>query len=138
VIVLGRASLKDAIAGCQALGEELWAPELETASIQENLNYLFYQGTAKAETLFWIAAGSDGQNRAIDTGGNVSDVDSGLRLPVLCAQSAPYSNATFTDTSEKWQISVHSNNQDIVGSVSAFHYGKALGSRTWDLASATT
>jgi hypothetical protein len=96
------------------LGEQLWAPELKAASIQSNLDYLVYQGKAERQTMFWIA--SDGSHdRVIDAAGYVSYVSAKLRLLALCTQSAPYSNKSYMDTDEKWQISVHSNSQDIIG-----------------------
>jgi hypothetical protein len=42
LILLSSASQSNAVARCQALGEQLWAPELGTAIIQQNLDYLVY------------------------------------------------------------------------------------------------
>ncbi len=104
------------MSGCQALGEQLWAPELQTASIQPNLDYLVYQKKAQASSLFWIASqASKNDSRAIDASGRVSVTDARLELAALCTQSAPYSNATAADTGAKWQVSVSSNNETLTG-----------------------
>jgi hypothetical protein len=114
VIVLTRQSYSDAAAGCQALGEQLWSLELNTASIQANLDYLKYQGRIDESSRFWI--GSQGNSsRAIGFSGTVSDVDAASRLPALCTQSAPFSNDAIQDTSERWQVSVRANNEDLTG-----------------------
>ncbi|KAG6365502.1 hypothetical protein INS49_007113 [Diaporthe citri] len=114
VIVLSPRSYQDAVSGCQALSENLWSPELGTASIQPNLDYLVYEGRAEKDTSFWIAAQSN-QTRALSTSGNVTTAEPGQELSVLCTQSAPFANSTSTDTSEKWQVSVQSNNEELVG-----------------------
>lgn len=116
VILLGRRSLEDAASGCEELGEQLWSPELGTASIQVNLDYLKYQQKADDASQFWIASSED-KARAIGSSGSVTFVDSGLRLPALCTQSAPFSNQSVQDTSDRWQVKVHSNNEDYTGSV---------------------
>lgn len=36
-------------------------------------------------------------------------------LPVLCTQTAPFSNRTFQSTAQEWRTSVRSNNEDLVG-----------------------
>ncbi|KAI3399391.1 hypothetical protein diail_7118 [Diaporthe ilicicola] len=114
VIVLSPRTYQDAVSGCQALSEELWSPALGTASIQANLDYLVYEGRAEKDSRFWIAA-QNNQTRALSASGNVTTVESGQKLSVLCTQSAPFANSSSTDTSAKWQVSVHSNNEDLVG-----------------------
>lgn len=114
MILLGQRTQKDAVPGCEALGEQLWAPELKTASIQPNLDYLVYEGKAEMSSLFWIA--SQGPlARAINAGGHISYVSPSLKLPVLCTQTAPYSNTTYADVSARWQVSVNANNEDLIG-----------------------
>ncbi|KAK3374995.1 Alpha/Beta hydrolase protein [Podospora didyma] len=116
LILLGRRSYDDAVAGCQALGENLWSPELNTASIQPNLDYLEFQGRYNASTAFWIASQSSNGTRTIDLSGIVSSpVQSTLRLPALCTQTAPYSKQGSVDTSTKWQVAVDANNQTLTG-----------------------
>jgi carboxylesterase type B len=95
------------------LGEQLWSPESKTASIQANLDYLKYQGKIGNSSL-WVAPSGD-KPQAIGLSGSLAAADSSQRLPVLCTQSAPFSNGTTEDTSEKWQVSVHSNNEDYTG-----------------------
>lgn len=114
MILLSSASYSEAVSGCHALSEELWSPEQGTASIQRSLDYLLYEGVANNDTKLWIAA-QDDRMRAVDVFGNVSMVPSGSELPVLCTQSAPFTNTSYTDTSTEWQVSVHSNNEDLVG-----------------------
>lgn len=117
MIILGRQTQADAAAACQALGEQLWSPELNTASIQANLNYLKYQGKIDGCTLLWIGS-SNNASWAIDGDGKVTEVDAGLRLPVLCTQTAPFANASSQpNTSTQYQVSVHSNNEDYTGYV---------------------
>lgn len=112
--------------GCQALNEDLWSPELGTASIQPNLDYLVYDGRAEKDSNFWIASHSN-QTRVLSASGNLSTVEPGQELSVLCTQSAPFANSTSTDTSAGWQVSVQSNNEEHVGSVHtrAIYYATA-------------
>ncbi|KAI7773333.1 crystal protein [Diaporthe eres] len=114
VIVLSSRSYQDAVLGCQALSEDLWSPELGTASNQSNLDYLVFEGKAEKDSSFWIAAQSN-QTRALSASGNVTTAEPGQELSVLCTQSAPFANSTSSDTSAKWQVSVQSNNEELVG-----------------------
>lgn len=115
MILLSRRSRSDAAAACQALGEQLWSPELKTASIQPNLDYLKYQGKIGDSTLLWIGSANN-ESRAIGASGKVTDVDAGLRLPALCTQTAPFATASSQpNTDAQYQVSVHSNNEDYTG-----------------------
>ena len=106
-------TLQRAEAACADLGERLWAPELGRASIQKNLDFLHYQG--KGKTAFWIAP-SDGALRSLLVSGDVSEeLDESRKFPVLCTQTAPFSNSTAQDTDEAWHISVHANNELLTG-----------------------
>lgn len=113
MILLGRKTHKDAVSSCEALGEQLWSPKRNASSIQPNLDYLKYQGKIGNSSL-WIAS-SDDTPRSISLSGGVSITDAGQRLPVLCSQSAPFANGNAQDTSEKWQVSVSSNNENYTG-----------------------
>lgn len=114
VIVLEARSYKDASAACQALGEQLWSPELGLGSIQSTLDYLKYRQDDRQSCQYWVA--SKGlTNRAIDSTGRVSWPGPFSQLPVICTQSAPFSNSTTKDTSEKWQVTVRSNNEYLTG-----------------------
>ncbi|KAK8041979.1 cholinesterase-like protein [Apiospora rasikravindrae] len=115
VIVLGARPLKDAKRACKALGEELWSPKLGTASIQPNLRYLKFAGRTKEGSKHWIAP-KGSVARAINVDGTiVSDSDSASEWPALCTQTAPFSHETHQDTSAKWQVTVHSNNEVLTG-----------------------
>lgn len=118
VILLSSRSYSDAVKTCHGLNEDLWSPGQDTESTQRILDYLLYEGEADVSTQFWVAP-QDNSTRALSVSGNVSTVQPGLELPALCTQSAPFANATHTDTSKKWQVSVHSNNDEIVGYVTA-------------------
>lgn len=107
----------DAVAGCEALSEELWSPEDATTSIQANLDYLVYEGKATKQSQFWVAANGGSSTRAISATGHVSTVDSSLTLPALCTQSAPLSSKSKYDTSADWRVTVHSNHEGLIGSV---------------------
>ncbi len=116
MILLGRRCYEDAVSGCQALGGQLWSPELKPASIQANLDYLVYQKKAEASSQFWVAPqGGRNDSQIIDVLGHVTLASSSQQFPALCTQSAPYSNATSADTSERWQVRVGANNETLTG-----------------------
>jgi carboxylesterase type B len=72
---------------------------------------------AKLESIYqryWISS-SSGNCRAINPAGIVLPVGCDEKLPVLCTQSAPFSNSTFADNSEKWHTKIQSGNQTITG-----------------------
>ncbi|RDL31458.1 Carboxylic ester hydrolase [Venustampulla echinocandica] len=116
VILLTTRSQRSAASACEKLGESLWAPELNTSSIQPTLDYLTFQGKYPQDQQYWIAS-SPSALRAIDGRGRISDSETlpWAYLPALCTQSAPFSNISAQDTSSKWQVAVHSNNDDITG-----------------------
>lgn len=116
IILLSSSSYEDALAGCEDLSEELWSPGNAGASIQTSLDYLVYEGTATKDSQFWIAS-TDNGTRAISASGEVLSVSDSLTLPALCTQSAPFASAAKTDNSSDWQVSVRSNNEDLIGSV---------------------
>jgi hypothetical protein len=103
-----------AAGACEALGEQLWSPELNTSSIQPNLDFLKSQGRINATSKLWIASKGN-ETRAVDASGSISAVESFLELPVLCTQTAPYSSKGVQDTSEKWQVELEANNQKLTG-----------------------
>ncbi|KAJ4392107.1 hypothetical protein N0V93_005729 [Gnomoniopsis smithogilvyi] len=115
VILLSSRSYEDAVAGCEALSEELWSPENARVSIQTNLDYLVYEGKATKDSQFWVASAGNG-TRAISASGDLSTVDESLALPALCTQSAPLATAAETDNNTSdWQVSVRSNNEELIG-----------------------
>jgi hypothetical protein len=112
LLLSGPQPLQAASASCAALGEQLWSPDMKTTSIQSSLDYIVYEKLAAAGSDFWIAGG-----KSITAKGAIGTGKSDGKLPVLCTQSAPFSNDSVEDTSEKWQVMVHSNNEDLVGYV---------------------
>lgn len=79
------------------------------ASIQPVLNYLVYRNHSVIADAFWIRTGTiSGQGLVVGGGGNAL-------LPVICTQTAPYSNNSLADTGGKWQVSVRSNGEDVIG-----------------------
>ncbi|KAI1296158.1 Alpha/Beta hydrolase protein [Xylaria venustula] len=114
LIILDARSFRSASTSCEELGEQLWAPELKTSDIQRNLNYLKYTEDYGRSPKFWIGPGNS-TARSLDTNGKVSVTPDAFELPVLCTNSAPFSYATSQDTSEKWRVTVQSNNDHITG-----------------------
>ncbi|PVH87965.1 alpha/beta-hydrolase [Cadophora sp. DSE1049] len=114
VLLLSAFSPRDAELACKALGEQLWSPNLGTSSIQTDLNYLTYQGQYDINQNYLIAPSADVWS-AITGQGKVRKISGDLKLPVLCTQTAPISNATYKDNSEKWQISVKTGNMLVTG-----------------------
>ncbi|KAI1826250.1 cholinesterase [Xylaria intraflava] len=114
LIVLDAQSFPHAARSCHALGEELWLPELGTSSIQINLDYLKYSEQYQELSRFWIGP-EDSSARTLDLSGHVSPASEALELPVLCTQSAPFSTGSYQDNSERWQVTVHANNEYITG-----------------------
>lgn len=91
--------------------------DVSGASIQSNLDYLTLEGKYDADQLYWISS-SGTTARAIDGKGQISDTRTfspHSRLPALCTQSAPFSDSSGQNSSEKWQVTVHSNNEYITG-----------------------
>lgn len=121
IIVLSARPYSDALTACKALGEQLWSPDIGNASIQHNLDYLKYKDTALGTSSFWIASKGVG-SRAIDRTGRISWPAIASRLPVLCTQSAPFSNETFKDTSEQWQVTVRSNGEYLTGYIDFYSF----------------
>ncbi|TPX09834.1 uncharacterized protein E0L32_009025 [Thyridium curvatum] len=113
-ILLSKRTFAEAVETCEALGEQLWAPELNLGDIRPNLDYLIFQGATSESTTFWIGA-KDGKARAATSRGMMATMDPDERMKALCTHSAPYSTAAVADTSEKWQLTVTSSHQDITG-----------------------
>ncbi|KAK5625615.1 hypothetical protein RRF57_001331 [Xylaria bambusicola] len=114
LIILGARSPADASKSCRELGEELWSPEMGLSSIRKNLDYLEYMEEYDKWQRFWIKPGQS-TARTIDTAGHVSSTPEAVELPALCTHSAPFSNETYQDKSEKWQVQIRSNNDYITG-----------------------
>ncbi|KAI0408594.1 cholinesterase [Xylaria palmicola] len=114
LIILDARPFADASRSCRALGEQLWSPELGISGIQTNLDYLKYLDHYQTPPRFWVGpAHNPGQS--IDTDGHMSRKPRERQLPVLCTQSAPFSNETSQDSDEKWQITIPANGNYITG-----------------------
>lgn len=114
ILFLGEEmTLQDGEAACADLGEQLWAPELDTGSIQRNLDFLLYQG--KGDTGSWIAAYDDAPRGISSSGDVINGLDAAEKLPVLCTQTAPFSNSSVQDTDDRWRVSVRANNEVLTG-----------------------
>ena len=100
------------------MGEQLWSPELNTSSIQPNLDYLTFQGKYAGDQQYWIAS-STNSSRAIDGHGDIANTSTTLsshaQLPALCTHSAPFSNSTYQNTTSQLKVTIHSNNEYITG-----------------------
>ncbi|KAK0741098.1 cholinesterase-like protein [Schizothecium vesticola] len=114
VIFLNPRPYSDALTACQALGEQVWSPGLNTSSIKPNLDFLRFQGRISATSRLWIASNGN-ETWALDASGSISAADSASQLPVLCTQTAPFSRKGVQDTSEKWRVEVEANNQTLTG-----------------------
>ncbi|KAL2181338.1 Alpha/Beta hydrolase protein [Thermothelomyces heterothallicus CBS 202.75] len=106
---------------CHKLGEQLWRPGKGTGKKNERdaaalpfAEYLKYDGMADASSKFWVGGSGFA---AVDLAGRHQTADSvsHLRLPGLCANTAPFSNQSAQDTSSRWQISLEVNNQTLTG-----------------------
>lgn len=102
--------LKQAISSCESLGETLWTAKSGFSNIQHDLDYLVYQRKYRPSQHYWIAP-VHGTPTTIDVHGHISKAAPDTHLPVLCAQSAPYSTPDSKDTNSTWQVSVQSDNE---------------------------
>ncbi|KAK6529543.1 hypothetical protein TWF281_008714 [Arthrobotrys megalospora] len=107
---------------CSSLSEGLWSPELQsfTAGVNNSLSYQAYLRKFSYSQQFWVADSNPASKpkdtcRAIDLAGKVRPLDCGRLLPALCTHSAPISNVSFTDISEKYRVGVSTGNQKLTG-----------------------
>ncbi|KAJ5774340.1 hypothetical protein N7457_009236 [Penicillium paradoxum] len=130
IIALDARPWQEATQSCQSVGEGLWGIGSSYENIQSDLEYLVLQGKYTRGQRFWVA--SDHRKLStIDTNGQIYNASAYEKLPVLCTQSAPYSNITFQDTSSQWQVTVHSNNEYLTGFRDRFSF-RFLGIRYAD------
>ncbi|KAG0159256.1 hypothetical protein PDIDSM_6778 [Penicillium digitatum] len=114
ILVLDARPWQEATESCQKLGETLWGTDSNYQTTQRDLDYLVFQDKYARNQRFWTA--SDHRKLStIDTTGRVNQASANEKLPVFCTQSAPFSNHTFQDTSAQWQVTVHSNDEDLTG-----------------------
>jgi len=101
--------------------------------LKPSLSYLAYQGLVERDQLLWVARSKlEGRSasacEAVDLDGNVRVVSCDKRLPILCTQSAPVSNATFANKTTTYQISHQAGDLTLTG-FRDFYTWKFLGIR---------
>jgi len=114
ILVLEPRTWQEATESCLKLGESLWRSGYSSKKIQSDLDYLVYQGKYTQSQRFWTAA-DHRKPSTINANGQIKSASTNEKLPVICTQTAPYSNITFQDTSAKWQVAVNSNNEYLTG-----------------------
>lgn len=102
------------MASCESLGETLWKASTGSPSIKSDLDYLVYQRKYSPSQRYWIAP-VRGAPSAINANGDITKAAAHTRLPVLCAQNAPYTTEYSSNTNSTWQVAVRSNNEHIIG-----------------------
>ncbi|KAF3931135.1 Neuroligin-2 [Dactylellina cionopaga] len=112
---------------CSSLSETLWSPELQdfTLGVNNSLSYQAYLRKFSYSQQFWVADDNrDPYNtcRAIDLAGKVRVLDCNRLLPALCTHSAPISNASFWDTSERYRIAVEFGSQVVIGFIDGYGF----------------
>lgn len=117
---------------CSSLGESLYSPEtLSVTTIKPDIDYLLYRSgkSSSLDTTFWIAPSTKNPSvtRVLDVSPSgrisISEVRNGkgkgkaAEYPVLCTQTAPFSNNQAQDKSAKWQVGVEgvNGNEKITG-----------------------
>ncbi|KAK6506652.1 hypothetical protein TWF481_005111 [Arthrobotrys musiformis] len=86
---------------CAKLSESLWSP---SSNLKHPLSYQLFLSKFPSSQLFWIAS-SISKCTAINARGRVYDsIPCHTHLPVICTNTAPASNGTFTNTSPEWQV----------------------------------
>ncbi|KAF3211045.1 hypothetical protein TWF679_006537 [Orbilia oligospora] len=105
VLIESTHSYTDAPGACAQISESLWSPTPQasfSSGLKISLSYQTFLSKYPSSQLFWIASPSC---TAIDTLGHSHTVSCHKRLPVLCTNTAPLSNGTFTDnTSPQWHV----------------------------------
>lgn len=119
ILLLDPMPLKKAMQSCQSIGEKLWSIEAGVSTIKHDLSYLLYRDKKKTNQRYWIAP-IHGTPSTIDVNGKSKQASSDDNLPVICTQTAPFSTPSFQDTNSTWQVTVHSNNEYLTGSVKWF------------------
>lgn len=123
ILASGHAPFTEAEAVCDSLSESLadfssLSPGVKS-DFQNLLNYQAHIGTFSSEQLLWVKQSESAICEAVKAKNlAVVQTSCAATLPVLCTQSAPYSNAAIRDTSLKFQISVNSLGRTFVGLIS--------------------
>ena len=114
VLLLDPMPLQKAIESCKSLGESLWTSQTGFSQIKSDLNYLTFQGKYTSDQRYWISSLHNTPS-TINGHGKIQKASANTHLPVLCHQSAPYSDHETQDNSSAWRVSVHSNNEYLTG-----------------------
>ncbi|KAK6193953.1 hypothetical protein LQW54_011954 [Pestalotiopsis sp. IQ-011] len=106
ILVNQPVSYSAAISSCAQLSESIWDLSAQfDAGLNTSISGLLFDGDITKDQLFWISSDQDADDcQGINTSGHAQRVDCESELPVLCTQSAPVSNSSYSDTSAKWQI----------------------------------
>lgn len=122
-IVISDVTGQSAAAACQSLSETpAIVQSLSATSSQDLVDLLRFQANSGSQK-FWIGDESN-NSKALGFCQTVQVTSNGLRfaavscssrLPVVCTQSAPFSNANTRDTSARFQIAVNSRGKQFTG-----------------------
>ncbi|KAJ7613233.1 cholinesterase [Roridomyces roridus] len=118
-ILISARSHADALASCAKIGEDL-TPTNGTffkSDIQDTLAYLSFQSDASRTQRYWVGGSSTHNNGlcpVVSTSG-ISTAACTENLPAFCANSAPNRVSNQTDLSEKWRVTVQSEDLSITG-----------------------
>ena len=107
---------------CAALQESLIDPDQHDINLTAVINQYMYSRSQSSTQQYWIS--SKGGCRAIRVDDWTGSVDCHTRLPVICSQSAPFSNVSYTNTSSNWQTSANVGNKVITGYVAIWNSNK--------------
>ncbi|EFQ24942.1 carboxylesterase [Colletotrichum graminicola M1.001] len=110
-----KMSFNEAKAACNKVGEELWASASESDDTQRILSILDYQRPDSDLSAIWVAPKDGETPTTINLQGEVSSADPSATNSVFCMQTAPFSSGVSQDNTERWQVVVHSNNENVLG-----------------------
>ncbi|KAK1986784.1 carboxylesterase [Colletotrichum cereale] len=110
-----RMSFHEAKAACDKIGEELWAPASKSNDTPRILSILDYQEPYIDLSAIWVASKDGVTPTTINLQGEISSANASATNPVLCMQTAPFSNRVSQDNTERWQVVAHSNGEDVLG-----------------------
>ncbi|CAG8099817.1 unnamed protein product [Penicillium olsonii] len=102
ILVLDPRTWQEATESCVRLGATLWRSEPGPEIIQSGLKYLLHLGRYSSGQRFWVSPKYQ-KPSSLNTNGQIEVSSAEERLPVLCTQTAPYSNSTFQDTSAQFR-----------------------------------
>jgi hypothetical protein len=85
-------------------------------NLTSTLGHLVGNASLNPSQRYWVGS-TDDQCVSTNNIGQVSVTSCEEVLPVLCTQTAPFSNITYADTSPIWQVGVQSGGQTITGCV---------------------